>query len=305
MTSSKGVREAGPRRVTTAAAVVALLVLGAFVVALQALRDRRFPPAAASEELLYVRSPAVLKRLALSFDAVLADVYWIRAIQYYGGTRLSAETDKNYELLYPLLDLTTSLDPEFSIAYRFGAFFLSEEKPGGADRPDLAIRLLDKAMLAHPDRWEYPYDVAFVYYREGDYQTAAEWFLRASERPGATPWLKPLAAVVLGGSGDTASARVLWRTLLDSETEWMRRTAEHRLTQLDAIDQVAELERLTAAYERRFGVPPAGWQDMMRAGMLRGIPLDPAGHPYVLRAGGDVTVSNGSPMWPLPTDPPA
>ena len=37
-----------------------------------------------------------------------------------------------YQLLYPLLDITTTLDPHFNIAYRFGAIFLSEPYPGGA-----------------------------------------------------------------------------------------------------------------------------------------------------------------------------
>src|SRR5689334_21081204 len=118
-----------------AAPIVLLVVLGAAVVGLQANRDRRYRPAETQRQILYVRSPAVMTRLALSYDAALADLYWIRTIQYYGGTRLSPDPNKHYELLYPLLDLTTSLDPHFSIAYRFGAFFLSEQAPGGAGRP--------------------------------------------------------------------------------------------------------------------------------------------------------------------------
>ena len=55
--------------------------------------------------MLYVRSGAALKRLALDFDALAADVYWIRAIQHYGGDRLGRRRPApKYELLYPLLD---------------------------------------------------------------------------------------------------------------------------------------------------------------------------------------------------------
>ena len=35
----------------------------------------------------------------------------------------------DYPLLYPLLDITTTLDPRFNIAYRFGAIFLAEPYP--------------------------------------------------------------------------------------------------------------------------------------------------------------------------------
>jgi hypothetical protein len=290
------------RRLAGGATIVALL---AAVVALQIARERRFATATASEEFLYLTSPAAATRLALSFDALVADFYWIRAIQYFGSTRLAPGGDRNYALLHPLLDLTTSLDPHFSIAYRFGAFFLSEPAPGGAGRPDLAVRLLEKAMRVHERRWEYPHDIAFVFYRERDYRTAAQWFQRAADVPGAPTWLRPLAAVTLATGGDTALSRAVWKHLLESEADWLRQAAEYRLRQLDAIDQTAQLERLVVEYERRLGRRPESWDDMIRARMLNRLPTDPAGFPYVLNpATRDVTVSERSPMWPLPTERP-
>jgi tetratricopeptide (TPR) repeat protein len=291
---------------------VGLAVLAMAVVTLQVVRERQFPEAEAAQQILYVSSPAVITRLALSYDALVADLYWIRAIQYYGGLRLSRAPDTSYDLLYPMLDLTTSLDPNFNIAYRFGAFFLSEKKPGGAGRSDLAIRLLEKAIAARPDRYEYPHDVGFVHYRDGDYMRAADWFLRAANSPGAQKegaradiWLRPLAAATLATGGDTASSRVLYQHLLTAEVEWFRRDAARRLKQLDAIDEIARLERLTKAYEERFGDPPPTWDDMLRAGLLRGIPVDPEGQRYVLNPWwGDVTLSEDSPLWPLPTENP-
>ena len=292
-------------------AIVAILMAG--VVRMQMLREQRFPEIEPAQQILYVSSPAVMTRLAMSYDAIVADLYWIRAIQYYGGTRLSDQPAKSYDLLFPLLDLTTSLDPNFNIAYRFGAYFLSERKPGGAGRPDLAIRLLEKGMAARPDRFEYPYDIGFVHYRNGEYPEAAKWFLRAADTPGAKKegeradmWLRPLAANTLATGGDTRSSRVLYQQLLASDTDWLRRDAELRLKRLDAIDEIARLEQLTRVYEQRFGAPPPAWDDMVRVGLLRAVPLDPAGKPYVLNPWwGDVTVSEESPMWPLPTELPA
>ena len=281
-----------------------MVALVATVVLLQVVRERQFPPAASTQQFLYVTSPAVMTRMALGYKALMADVYWMRAIQYFGGTRLGRGGEKNYELLYPLLDLTTSLDPHFTMAYRFGAFFLSEPQPGGAGRSDLAVRLLEKAMAANPARWEYPYDIGFIYYRDADYKMAAHWFQRAADVPRAADWLGPLAAVTLAAGGDTRASRLLWRNLLDSEAEWLRETATYRLQQLDSIDQIFQLEQLTAQYARRFGDPPLSWEQMIRAGALNRIPVDPAGHPYMLRPGGEVTVSDESPMSPLPTDQP-
>src|SRR5207249_6200908 len=89
----------------TRTAVAAIVLLSVGVVGLQALEDRAhaaLTPEADAADVLYVQSPAVLKRAALSYDALVADLYWIRAVQYYGGKRLS-KGPKSYDLLYPLL----------------------------------------------------------------------------------------------------------------------------------------------------------------------------------------------------------
>jgi hypothetical protein len=53
------------------------------------VRDRVYAASRAETQLLYIPSGAVLDRMALSFDAIRADVYWIRALQHYGGVKRS------------------------------------------------------------------------------------------------------------------------------------------------------------------------------------------------------------------------
>ena len=112
-------------------------------------------------------SGPLAQRLALGFDNLVADVYWMRAVIYYGGQR-RAERQRpqaaNFDQLFPLLDLVTSLDPHFKVAYRFGAIFLAEAYPGGAGRPDQAVHCCRKASSTTPERWEYFQDIGFVYY---------------------------------------------------------------------------------------------------------------------------------------------
>lgn len=167
--------------------VVLVVVLMGGVVGLQALHERRGgPPASTTANMLYVRSPEAVKRLALSYESLLADVYWIRAVQHYGTTKLSTDPAKEYDLLYPLLDLTTSLDPRFNVAYSFGSIFLAEPPPGGPGRADLAIALLEKGLRAQPRRWELAQSIGFVHYWwRQDYDEAAAWFARAAAFPNA------------------------------------------------------------------------------------------------------------------------
>jgi hypothetical protein len=252
---------------------------------------------------LYISSGSALKRMALEFDALASDIYWIRAIQHYGGERLTRNRPRNYDLLYPLLDITTSLDPFFTIAYRFGAIFLSEEYPGGPGRSDQAIALLEKGLAAQPAKWQYYHDIAFVHFwHHRDYTAAASWFQRAAAQPGAPNWLQPLAGAMLDAGGERASARLLWNQMLQSDEEWLRRNAARRLRQLDALDQIDRLEGIV----RRFP-PSAGqrysWESLVKQRILPGIPVDPAGTPYALDAvSGRVSVAPTSGLQPMPTE---
>jgi len=294
-----------PRLQNLAFALTMVLLIGT-AVGLQAARDSRFPQAVIDNRLLYVTSGEFAKKLALSYDALLADVYWIRALQHYGRDRRS-NAPKRYDLLFPLLDLTTSLDPHFALAYRFGAIFLMEPFPGGAERPDLAIRLLEKGIRQTPDRWEYYLDIGFVYYwRLSDYKKAAMWFQRGGDRPNGPWWLRTYAAVMLAKGGDRPSSRFLWQNFYETaDNDWMKQNAERRLLQLDALDQIDKLQVIVREYQRRRGELPRSWSDVVVAGLLPAEPLDPLGIAYLLDADtGTIRVSPSSNLSPLPVEPP-
>jgi hypothetical protein len=251
--------------------------------------------------VLYVRSPAALRRMALSYDSILADVYWIRAIQLYGDTRLGHTAGRGYALLYPLLDLTTTLDPYFDVAYQFGGLFLAEKPPGGPGRPDLAVKLLQRGVDTQPDDWRLYQAVGFVHYWSyRDYATAADWFGRAARLPGAPTWMGALSAVTLAEGGNRKSSRLLWQQIQETATDdWFQRESQRRLKQLDAMDQIELLEKVVKAFTDQHGRPPAGWAELARGGYVRGAIVDPNGAPYRLD-GSTVTLDPASRLLPLP-----
>ena len=291
------------RGVHPVVAVAACAALGAAVV-VQVARDSAFPRFTYRDARpLYLRSPEAVKRMVLGYDALAADVYWIRAVQHFGGERLERAGTQTYRLLYPLLDIATSLDPYFNIAYRFGAIFVSEKYPGGPGRPDQAVALLRKGIAAQPSKWQYYHDIGFVYYWQlRDYKASAYWFSRSAEQPNAPKWLTPLAAAMLTHGQDRASARFLWQQVATSEDEWLRKAAARSLLQLDALDAVDQLKALVA----RVTLEPGerySWEGLTRRGLLRGIPIDPTGVPYEIDpATGAVTVPRSSSLYPLPDD---
>jgi hypothetical protein len=284
--------------------VMLAFALLAAAVGSQLVLERVAPEPTELLPTLWMRSPAALDRVSLQFDDVAADLYWIRSVVYYGGVRRSVGTVKNYDLLYPLLDITTTLDPRFLLAYRMGAIFLSEPYPGGAGRPDLAIALLKKGITYDPKKWQLVHDLAFVHFwANRDYVAAAEWLDRASKIPGAPSWLKTTAGGLLTRAGQRDTARGLWSEMLKSDVASMRDIARLRLTQLDAMDHIDAIHSLIARVTLATGIPPRSWRDLIARGYLRDVPLDPSGYPYEMDPNtARVDVSASSALYPMPDD---
>jgi tetratricopeptide (TPR) repeat protein len=291
------------KRAGQAVAVLAAVAVGiAAAAGVLHARDERHPLPVSEDRLMYLRSGRTADRVFLSFDAIASDVYWIRTIQHYGRDLGSTRTTGRFELLNPLLDLTTTLDPHFNIAYRFGAIFLAERPPKGPGRADQAIALLEKGLASNPTRWQYLHDIGFVHYWfTNDYEQAAAAFERAATMPGAPEWLRPVAAMTRAQGGDRAGARRLLTELLSADQDYVRHTAERGLQQLQALDAIDQLQAIVERYHDATGSYPRAWRDLISARLLRGLPIDPTKTAFVYDATTHrVTISETSSLFPLP-----
>jgi tetratricopeptide (TPR) repeat protein len=234
------------------------------------------------EELIFLPSEAKFSRTSGGYSGLLAAIYWTRAVQYYGRHRLAHA--KEFSLLGTLLDIATSLDPHLLIAYRFGSLFLAGKPPEGAGDPQRAIYLLERGIVNNPDYWRLWEDLGFIYYWDmKDYAHAARAFEAGSERPGALPWMRVLAASVAAQGGEIQSSRILWSEIARSAgNDSIRRSAEAHLTALNALEALKKLDGLLEAYQQKEGREARSMQDLVVAGYLPGIPLDPTGVPFDL-----------------------
>lgn len=270
------------------------LLLAAIVV-LQMHIGARAHTAQQEDEELLLRSPTTLKHLSLGYDSLLADVYWTRAVQYYGGR--FGTRGAQYGLLWPLLDITTTLDPKLMAAYRFGAIFLSEPE-WGADRPDLAVALVRRGIAANPDEWHLYADLGFLYYWWlRDYPNAAAAYLEGSKNPQAPPWLKMMAARVAEKGGSLETSRMIWSEIFSSSKDpQIRKRAEEMMKGLKAQQDEINLDNLAETYKQRFRRYPSATSDLRDAGLLPGIPVDPEGYPYVWGTDGKSHLHPKSPV---------
>jgi tetratricopeptide (TPR) repeat protein len=272
---------------------VSLIAGGCLVFSLAAsalilYRTDQIRPQATIEEVLFLSSPKLIKRASLGYDGLLADIYWTRAVQYFGGRH--HDYAQSYNLLFPLLQITTQLDPHLVVAYEFGASFLAPPPPDGAGQPEQAVRLMEYGIQNNPDNWRLYYNLGFVYYINlKDYQKAAEVFERGSKLPNAHPFMRVLAAQMAQHAGEFDTARMLWSaTYQNTQDKQIRANAVEHLRALRVDEDVTHLQEAVTRFGQRTGRLPASMAELLTAEGSHGIPVDPDGHPYKLTPEGRV-----------------
>ena len=299
------------RRTNLVATAVLFLSMAGAMVMLRAIDHQRRN--AVAQEALYVRSSTVLRRISLGYTGLLADIYWTRAVQYFGQQHHADSGD--FRLLAPLLEVTTELDPKLLPAYQFGANFLAPKPPNGAGLPGAALSLMKYGIEHNPDQWRLYYNLGFLYYTEfKDYARAADAFQRGAALPLTNEFMPILAARMAQHAGEFDTARMLWTTTYQSTKEArIRQNAVEHLLALQVDEEVTQLEHVVSRYHELKGRLPASIGDLERAGFIRGTPTDPKGHPYKLMPDGRVEVQNpqeiyfitkGLPPGALPPQPP-
>lgn len=274
---------------------VMVVSLAASVVLLHKIDRMR--EGATLEEILYVPSPKALKVMSLGYTGLMADIYWTRAVQYFGEKHRARSNQ--YHLLAPLLDITTTLDPHLIVAYQFGSTFLAQQPPEGAGEPDKAVALIERGIRENPDTWQLYYELGFLQYLElHDEAAAARTLERGSQIPHAHPFLKILAASMAQHAGERELARMLWTTTYETtEDALIKQNAFKHLRALKVDDDVTRLESVVEQFKARTGRVPQGMMDLIQAGLLRGLPVDPLGHPYKIVDGRiEVEDSNSLPF---------
>jgi tetratricopeptide (TPR) repeat protein len=245
---------------------------------------------------LSVSSPSVVKRMSLEYAPLMAAIYWTRAVQYYGEKHRLHQ--RGLDLLWPLLNIATTLDPHLLVAYRFGSIFLSDKPPLGAGRPELGVQLLERGIQANPDEWRLYQDLGNLYYFDmQDYAKASAAFEEGSKNPKAYIWMKVMAAKIAADGESPETSYFLWQQVYDSATDpaIKQNAADHLILMRTELD-LKEINALADEYEKQTGKRATRIAELVQAGLMKGVMKDPEGYPYVLGDDGKAEVNLNSPI---------
>lgn len=282
--------------------ILILVLLGGLSTAVFLSRwiDGRNKTKSKSEEQLYLDGPAA-RRLSLSFNGLAADWYWMRSLQYVGGKIVNYQDahEGNFDLanlstldlrlLPSLLDVTTTLDPQFIEPYEYGAVILPEVSP------EAAVALLQKGIATNPTSWRLYQHLGYIYWQRKDYDRASEAYAVGSKLPGAPGWVAAMAARMKADRGSRDAAREMYQHLAESSGDnAVKEMVAYQLMRLDWLDDRDLIRKLISDFREQTGRCPQSWRELadrfggtrLRIDLNTGSPVDTSQLPYHLTNGG-------------------
>jgi hypothetical protein len=220
---------------------------------------------------------------AFGFRNVLADVAWLQAVQVAGNRKMIRW---DYDRLYELLVVVSNFDPKFEIPYLLGGLVLGESTPHALK----ALYVLGRGKEQYPADWRFPFYIGYTsYFSLGDTETAGKAMAEAARLPGSPAYLPGLASRMLSEAREPGAALAMLETIVRQESDPLRRAVlERRIREVTVERDLQALERAVESYREKMGAVPRALSDLVRAGILPGIPEEPNGGRYLMEPGGKV-----------------
>ncbi|HEY3490982.1 MAG TPA: hypothetical protein VGK27_12800 [Candidatus Deferrimicrobiaceae bacterium] len=221
--------------------------------------------------------------LAIGFRNACADLVWLGAIQVAGNRKMAPA---DYDRLALLLDTAANFDPRFETIYLLGGLILGES-PAHAR---WAVALLERGRKSHPESWQIPFYLGFThYFILGQPIEGGRSMADASRLPGSPEYLPRLAARMLVEGKDPETALSFLAVMIRQEQDPARRAVLERRAADVAIERdLQRLERAVDSYRSTNGKLPASLTDLVRAGILSRLPVEPNGGAYRIDQEGNV-----------------
>jgi hypothetical protein len=237
------------------------------------------PAHAGSSE--FVPDPTFARLAAFGFDSLVADYYWLRAVQLVGGREA---VDGKSHHIGRLVDVVTTLDPWVDHPYRFAAVWMSDDEAAVRH----ANRLLERGIEHHPDDWRNRFYLGFNhFFYLGEPDEAARVLEPAVSMRGAPRYLGRLVARLRSdaGGGEIEAAAAFLHELA-RQTDDPAKQAEYAkaLDEIEAERRARVLDAARAEFQRRHGRDIERVEDLVRVPppVLRALPPEPHGWEWVL-----------------------
>ncbi|MBN1205330.1 MAG: pilus assembly protein [Myxococcaceae bacterium] len=221
----------------------------------------------------------MLKVVGAGQRSLVADYYWLQAIQAAGRGGHSLEATRYLDLFY-YSDLVTDLDPKFHKVYLYSGNTI----PTNLGRETWvntaeARKLLEKGVKNFPEDSTLRLYLAYnLSYFHQEHAAAAEHLRIAATLPNVNKFVPEIASRLLAFNRRFDAALALAESFRDNETDpEMRQIFEERVLEIHREKVLLQVDDAIAAFQKREGRLPSALSEMVDKGDLPRLPVDPMG----------------------------
>jgi hypothetical protein len=234
------------------------------------------PPEKSAEQHVAPLLPraSLLRVGGRAFLPLLADYYWLAAIQAAGKANSEAE----YRDLADYAQLITDLDPDFEYVYQFGGTMAPYNRGRETwvnTRESTAV--LEKGVARFPTSVILRTLLAYNYsVFQKEYVRAAHILEETARLPGAPRYVSLLATRLYAQAGAFEAASAFADQIAGTaEDPDIRAAFEHRKKEIALERILQELDRAVADFRERTGRLPNNLKELVSSGQRTTIPADP------------------------------
>lgn len=247
------------------------------------LFHRIAPPARDLEAgLIFLPSPAQARILSLGYQSLVADYYWVKALQYFTNP---ANDRLEYRNLADYLEVVIGVDPHYRYAYKFAALSIPYDTGRFRYRhTKRSTSFLERGVKEFPDWWELHFLLGYNYLNfANEPAKAGEQFKAAVVLPGAPAYLAALSARALAVGGQLERALLVSEELMNgTDDPEIRETMKKRLQDLKVEAELRRIEAGARDYKQRHGTFPVDVQALIEDGFsppptIPNVTFDPEG----------------------------
>ncbi len=249
---------------TTLVGWILAAALLAGIVGVQFLGDAHQPKK--STQIFTYYSPALLRVADLGLNTATASLLWLGVIQ-------NIATQGSMRGLANNIETINALDPKWSYPYAFGVLMIPMMAP---EETQDAVMIGKDGIAKNLGDWRIPFYLASTYHLNlKDEPNATRYFAITANTPGVPEGVR-VSTLNYGTRTDLRDkTRAIWVAIYNSSKDDVVR--EQAKNAVDHIDLVALLDQAIALYKKQYGAYPKTLDDLVRAGILPEVPVDPVG----------------------------
>ncbi len=267
---------------------------------------------------LYLPKGDIIKPLVLDYDMFVADFFWFRTIQAFGGHWTGDRIYKNFDRMF---DIIITLDPHFEEAYLFGTLVLGDEardkektyklfNRGIANylddrlkkmkdallnqNPERAVeiirKLMDEKYLPEAQVLDLPYKIPYyagymAYFNFGDVDSALVYYEIAIRCKDVPDWVFRHIPWLVEKKGEYIIALDKWRRdyeqAVEDNDELIMSVADEKIKLTTNNYNLKMFRDLIQAFKEKYGRYPSKLDELAEKNYLPFIPPEAYGTQYL------------------------